>query len=80
MTDIVALIVSFLESYLLEILILIVGWALISELFSGKVRARYGRIFTRRDNPFRYWFWILFQAIALVGLIAAWWIGFDFDF
>ncbi len=80
MSDIVAVLKNLLESYLVELLILLVGWVLLSELYTGKVRARYGRIFTRRDNPFRYWFWILFQAVALAGLILAWWIGFDFKF
>ncbi len=80
MTEITTALVRFLEAYLVEILIVIVGWVLVSELISGKVTARYGRIFTRQDNPFRYWFWILFQAAALAGLILAWAIGFDFDF
>ena len=80
MTDLIATLTRFLESYLLEILIVVVGWVLFSELYSGKVSARYGRTFTRQDNPFRYWFWILFQATALIGLIVGWMIGFDFDF
>jgi len=80
MSDIVAMLIRFLEAYLLEILIVVVGWVLLSELYTGKVKARYGRTFTRQDNPFRYWFWILFQAIALAGLLWAWMLGFDFSF
>lgn len=80
MLEIIASLIRFLEAYLVEILILIVGWVLLSELISGKVSARYGRTFTRQANPFRYWFWILFQTVALAGLIFSWAIGFDFDF
>jgi hypothetical protein len=80
MSDIVAMVIKFLESYLVEILIVLVGWVLLSELYTGKVTARYGRIFTRNDNPFRYWFWILFQALALALLIWSWTIGYDFNF
>lgn len=80
MSDIIALLIQFLEAYLLEILIIVVGWVLFSELFSGKVNARYGRTFTRQEHPFRYWFWILFQALALAALIWSWTIGFDFSF
>jgi hypothetical protein len=80
MSDIVALFIKFLESYLLEILIVVVGWVLLSELYTGRVSARYGRTFTRSDNPFRYWFWILFQALALALLMGSWTIGYDFSF
>lgn len=80
MSDILAMVIKFLESYLLEILIVAVGWVLLSELYTGKIRARYGRTFTRSDNPFRYWFWILFQALALALLIGSWTIGYDFSF
>jgi len=80
MSDIFAGITQFLESYLLEILILVVAWMIFSDLRSGKIRSRFGRIFTRTDNPFRYWFWILFQAVALAGLLLAWSLGFDFTF
>lgn len=78
--DLIATLTRFLENYLLEMLIVVVGWILASELRSGRVAARFGRVFTRWDNPFRYWFWIFFQAFAFAGLIAAWYLGFDFDF
>jgi len=50
----------------------VVGGILLYELYTGEAIARGTRRITRRDTPFRYWFWILLHAVALAILIFAW--------
>ena len=58
---------------------IIVGWMFLSQLYTGKAMVRGTRIITRRNNPVRYWFWIIFYASILAVLIFAWVIGIDLN-
>ncbi len=58
--------------WLLYLSTFVVGGLLLYELYTGEAIVRGTRRITRRDNPFRYWFWILFHAAVLAVLIFAW--------
>jgi len=58
---------------------IIVGWMLLNQLYTGKAIVRGTRTITRRDNPFRYWFWIVFYVATLAALIFAWVISIDLN-
>jgi hypothetical protein len=67
------------KNWILYASTLIVGGMLLYELYAGIAIVMGTRRITRRDNPFRYWFWILFHAAALAALIFAWVIGIDLN-
>ena len=58
---------------------IIVGWMFLSQVYTGKAMVRGTRTITRRDNPVRYWFWIIFYASILAVLIFAWVTGIDLN-
>jgi len=51
--------------------ILAVGGMLVYELIKGQAVVNGTRRITRTDNPFRYWFWVVFHAAILAVLLFA---------
>ena len=57
--------------YILYGSIIVVGWMLLYEVIKGQAVVNGTRRITRKDNPFRYWFWVVFHAAVLAVLLFA---------
>jgi len=60
-------------------IVAVVGGMLLYELYTGEALVKGTRSITRLENPFRYWFWIIFHAAILSVLIFAWASGVKFE-
>jgi hypothetical protein len=60
---------------MLYLSIVVVAGMVLYELYSGEAIVRGTRRITRGDNPFRYWFWVVFHTGILAVLIVAWMSG-----
>jgi CBS domain containing-hemolysin-like protein len=72
MADAAAAIGNSLKPYLIQLSTVVVGVMLFYELYSGRAVVAGTRSITRRGNPVRYWFWILFHVAIVAVLVFAW--------
>jgi CBS domain containing-hemolysin-like protein len=61
-----------LKPCLIPLSMVVVGVMLLYELYGGRAVMAGTRSITRRGNPFRYWFWMLFHAAIVAVLSFAW--------